>query len=319
MQPRQESPAELQPIDEPAASAVKVLLSAITDFTTEFRAAIERKFSLNGLSFTADIESIDPFDQVTDVEIRIILCGCAGSATVPFIGEAAFQLLVKQQIRRLEAPSLKCCQVVHEVILTLGELLQEMPVFGRYPDLRARFHTTVVTFLEKAMERTTTLVSDLVAMQTYYINARHPDFIGSDKATAILRERMNLAVEQKENPGFFASFFGIRGNAGTTPPRKTAPPTPHPQTADTEITKLLLRSYFALVQRDLADLVPKAIALGLVRHAAEELPCELLKELYDLEPGRMDALLVREESESDEVGPGARRTEGSYEDGGGGQ
>ena len=43
------------------------------------------------------------------------------------MGTAAFEIIVKQQIKRLEEPSLKCCQLVYdELIRILGQLLTKI-------------------------------------------------------------------------------------------------------------------------------------------------------------------------------------------------
>lgn len=46
---------------------------------------------------------------------------------------------------------------------------------------------------------------------------------------------------------------------------------------------MLLQSYYNIVKRTVADLVPKAIMLNLVQHTREELQRELLSELYKRE------------------------------------
>jgi hypothetical protein len=47
-----------------------------------------------------------------------------GSTPSLFVGTTAFEVIVKQQIKRLEEPSLKCCQLVYdELIRILGQLL----------------------------------------------------------------------------------------------------------------------------------------------------------------------------------------------------
>jgi replication fork clamp-binding protein CrfC len=44
-----------------------------------------------------------------------------------FVGTAAFEVIVKQQIKRLEEPSIKCCQLVYdELIRILGQLLSKV-------------------------------------------------------------------------------------------------------------------------------------------------------------------------------------------------
>ena len=47
-----------------------------------------------------------------------------GSTPALFVGTTAFEVIVKQQIKRLEEPALKCCQLVYdELIRILGQLL----------------------------------------------------------------------------------------------------------------------------------------------------------------------------------------------------
>ena len=58
------------------------------------------------------------------LERRLLIVGVQGSSPALFVGTAAFDVIVKQQIRRLEDPSLKCCQLVYdELIRILGEIL----------------------------------------------------------------------------------------------------------------------------------------------------------------------------------------------------
>lgn len=57
------------------------------------------------------------------------------------MGTTAFEVIVKQQIKRLEEPSLKCCQLVYdELIRILGQLLTKIvSVLFRYIHLEAIF------------------------------------------------------------------------------------------------------------------------------------------------------------------------------------
>jgi dynamin 1-like protein len=52
---------------------------------------------------------------------------------------------------------------------------------------------------------------------------------------------------------------------------------------EVEVIKLLLLSYFNIVKRTTADLVPKAIMLNLVQYTKDGLQRELLAELYKKE------------------------------------
>jgi dynamin 1-like protein len=57
---------------------------------------------------------------------------------------------------------------------------------------------------------------------------------------------------------------------------------------ETEVIKLLLLSYFNIVKRTTADLVPKAIMLKLVQTSRDDLQRELLAELYKKDAGEDD-------------------------------
>ena len=125
-----------------------VVLSTITDFTSEFRSAIDgntNDLSLNELSggarisfvfhelFNNGVRSIDPFDQVKDGDIRTILYNSSGSTPSLFVGTTAFEVIVKQQIRRLEEPGLKCCALVYEELIRI--LVQILTKTVSHPSL----------------------------------------------------------------------------------------------------------------------------------------------------------------------------------------
>ncbi|TFK46017.1 hypothetical protein OE88DRAFT_1668428 [Heliocybe sulcata] len=340
--------AELQSLGGPTGdgNSGNIVLSVITEFTSEFRSAIDgntNDLSLNELSggarisfvfhelFNNGVKSIDPFDQVKDGDIRTILYNSSGSTPALFVGTTAFEVIVKQQIKRLEDPGLKCSQLVYdELIRILGQLLGKIQAFRRYPALRERFNSVVVSFFKKAMTPTTKLVSDMVAMQACYINTTHPDFLNGHKAMAIVTDRLNankppppqadpksgklgpgqinnnrdLDVEsKKEEPSFFGSFFAnknqtVKKKGGAA--MEAPPPVIRPQSAlndrevmETEVIKLLIHSYYNIVKREMIDMVPKAISLTLVNFAKENLQRELLQELY--KPDVLDELLKESE------------------------
>jgi replication fork clamp-binding protein CrfC len=194
-----------------------VVLSVITEFTSEFRTVIDgntNDLSLNELSggarisfvfhelFNNGVKSIDPFDQVKDGDIRTILYNSSGSTPSLFVGTTAFEVIVKQQIKRLEEPSLKCCQLVYdELIRILGQLLVKVQAFRRYPALRERFNSVVVNFFKKSMAPTTKLVSDMVSMQACYVNTTHPDFLNGHKVCHVISIRCTYLFFHKLGHG----------------------------------------------------------------------------------------------------------------------
>ncbi|PVG02820.1 putative ember of the dynamin family of GTPase [Serendipita vermifera] len=338
--------AELTSLGGPMGdtNAGNVVLSVITEFTSEFRTMIDgntNDLAVNELSggarisfvfhelYNNGVRSIDPFDQVKDGDIRTILYNSSGSTPALFVGTAAFEVIVKQQIKRLEDPSVKCCQLVYEeLIRILGQLLNKVQSFRRYPALKERFNSVVINFFKQAMTPTLKLVTDMVAMQACYVNTTHPDFLNGHKAMAIIADRLNankpaqsipdpktgklapgtinnnkdLDVDpKKDEPSFFGSFFANKnqpkkkGAAMEAPPAVIRPQAAlnERETMETEVIKLLINSYFNIVKREMIDMVPKAITLTLVNHSKENLQRELLQELY--KPEVLDDLLRESE------------------------
>ncbi|KAJ9207065.1 hypothetical protein DTO164E3_339 [Paecilomyces variotii] len=314
--------------DSMLGNAANIVLNIITEFSNEYRTVLDgnnqelSSVELSGgarISFvfhelySNGIKAVDPFDQVKDIDIRTILYNSSGSSPALFVGTTAFELIVKQQIKRLEDPSLKCVSLVYdELVRILGQLLAKQ-LFRRYPMLKEKFHTVVIQFFKKAMEPTNKLVKDLIAMEACYINTGHPDFLNGHRAMAIVNERQNagkptpvdpktgkplppprsgspsldtMRGDTETNGGFFGSFFASKNKkkmAAMEPP----PPTlrasgtlSERENSEVEVIKLLIQSYFNIVKRTMIDMVPKAIMYTLVQYSKEEMQRELLENMY---------------------------------------
>ena len=57
-------------------------------------------------NFTTSISDIDPFDALTDDDIKTAIRNASSLRPNLFVPEVAFETLSKQQINRLESPSL---------------------------------------------------------------------------------------------------------------------------------------------------------------------------------------------------------------------
>jgi vacuolar protein sorting-associated protein 1 len=291
-----------------------IILNIITEFANEYRTVLDgnsTELSSNELSggarisfvfhelYSNGIKAIDPFEQVKDIDIRTILYNSSGSSPALFVGTTAFELIVKQQIKRLEEPSLKCVSLVYdELARILGQLLTKQ-LFRRYPQLKDRVHGVVISFFRKAMDPTNKLVRDLVSMETCYINTGHPDFLNGHRAMAIVNDRHNAAKPTQVDPktgkplapsvppragspslptdgsepnaGFFGSFFASKNKkkmAAMEPPPPTLKASgtlSERENQEVEVIKLLINSYFNITRRTMIDMVPKAIMLNLVQ------------------------------------------------------
>ncbi|SAM05508.1 hypothetical protein [Absidia glauca] len=294
---RQELAQLGDPLGDGSANQANLVLNIITEFCTEFRTIIDgnsndlSSFELSGgarISFVFHelyangVKSVDPLEQVKDVDIRTILYNSS--------------------------------------------------FFKRFPSLKDKFHQVVLSFFKKALNPTTKLVSDLVAMESCYVNTGHPDFLNGHQAIALVNEQLQsknqsaaastgdakqerrtpqqLALQTNQQPatptgagenGFFGSFFSGGNKAKKLGGMMDAPPQSLKATGalsereymETEVIKLLIQSYYNIVKRTMIDMVPKAIMLNLVSRAKKELQQELLTELYKADV--LDELL--EESE----------------------
>ena len=176
--------------------SANIILNIITEFCNDYRTVLEgsntdlSNIELSGgarISFvfhelySNGVKAVDPFDVVKDIDIRTILVNSSGPSPALFVGTQAFESIVKQQVRRLEEPSLKCVSLVYdELVRILSQLLQRQ-MFRRYPTLKEKFHSVVITFFKKTMDPTNKLVRDLVAMEACYLNTGHPDFLNDQR------------------------------------------------------------------------------------------------------------------------------------------
>jgi len=122
--------AELQTLgDSMLGNPANIILNIITEFSNEYRTVLEghsadlSSIELSGGAriafvyhelYSNGIKAVDPFDMVKDIDIRTILYNSSGSSPALFVGTMAFELIVKQQIKRLEEPSLKCVSLIYD-------------------------------------------------------------------------------------------------------------------------------------------------------------------------------------------------------------
>lgn len=179
-------------------NSANIILNIITEFTNEWRTVLDgnnNELSSTELSggarisfvfhelYSNGVKAIDPFDVVKDVDIRTILYNSSGSSPALFVGTTAFELIVKQQIKRLEDPSLKCISLVYDELVRILSQLLGKALYRRYPSLKEKMHGVVIAFFKKAMEPTNKLVRDLVNMEACYINTGHPDFLNGHRVS----------------------------------------------------------------------------------------------------------------------------------------
>lgn len=129
-------------------------------------------------TFGKTLDSIHPLTGLSKMDILTAIRNATGPRPALFVPEVSFELLVKRQIRRLEEPSLRCVELIHEemqrIIQHCGtEVQQEML---RFPKLHEKIIDVVTQLLRRRLPTTNVMVENLVQIELAYINTKHPDF-----------------------------------------------------------------------------------------------------------------------------------------------
>ncbi|GBM28262.1 Dynamin-1-like protein [Araneus ventricosus] len=129
-------------------------------------------------TFGRTLNSIHPLAGLTTLDILTAIRNATGTRPALFVPEVSFELLVKRQIRRLEDPSLRCVELVHEemqrIIQHCGTEVQQEII--RFPKLHEKIVDVVTHLLRRRLPATNSMVENLVAIELAYINTKHPDF-----------------------------------------------------------------------------------------------------------------------------------------------
>lgn len=188
----------------------QTLLQIITKFASSYCATIEgtaRNIETTELcggaricyifheTFGRTLDSIHPLSGLTTLDILTAIRNATGPRPALFVPEVSFELLVKRQIRRLEDPSLRCIELVHEemqrIIQHCGtEVQQEML---RFPKLHEKIVDVVTSLLRQRLPPTNVMVENLVAIELAYINTKHPDF---HREASLVSTLMHTHVEE---------------------------------------------------------------------------------------------------------------------------
>eukprot|EP00944_MAST-04C_sp_MAST-4C-sp1_P001880 g1880.t1 len=147
--------------------------------------------------FSKHIQNVDPFQCVTDMDIRTAIRNATGTRASLFVPEVSFELLVKSQIKRLEQPAQQCVDLVYDELQRVASQC-ESPEIMRFTNLRDQIVDVVNNMLRNRLVPTQNMISNLIMIELAHINTSHPDFIGGSRAVAQLMERMHRENMEKE-------------------------------------------------------------------------------------------------------------------------
>uniref|UniRef100_A0A8C7M9G4 Dynamin-1-like protein n=1 Tax=Oncorhynchus kisutch TaxID=8019 RepID=A0A8C7M9G4_ONCKI len=295
---------------EPVEDQSSTLLQLITKFAAEYCHTIEgtakyiettelcggaRICYIFHETFGRTLESVDPLGGLTTIDVLTAIRNATGPRPALFVPEVSFELLVKRQVKRLEEPSLRCVELVHE---EMQRIIQHCSNYStqellRFPKLHDAIVEVVTSLLRKRLPVTNEMVHNLVAIELAYINTKHPDFAD---ACGLMNNNIEEGVGgdksmlQTSNPG--SPQRGHAVNLLDVPVPVSRKLSAREQ-RDCEVIERLIKSYFLIVRKNIQDSVPKAVMHFLVNHVKDSLQSELVGQLY--KAGLLDDLLTESE------------------------
>ncbi|XP_072310902.1 dynamin-1-like protein isoform X2 [Eucyclogobius newberryi] len=328
---------------EPVEDQSATLLQLITKFATEYCNTIEgtakyietaelcggaRICYIFHETFGRTLESVDPLGGLSTIDILTAIRNATGPRPSLFVPEVSFELLVKKQVKRLEEPSLRCVELVHE---EMQRIIQHCSNYStqelqRFPKLHEAIVEVVTSLLRKRLPITNEMVHNLVAIELAYINTKHPDFADAcgvmnnnieeqrrnrmrELPTSVPRDKAPAAGPQGEQDGT-GNWRGMLRKGEDAPSSGPGSPlrgavnlldVPVPvarklssrEQRDCEVIERLIKSYFLIVRKNIQDSVPKAVMHFLVNHVKDSLQSELVGQLY--KSGLLNELLTESE------------------------
>uniref|UniRef100_A0A8C2PWD6 Dynamin-1-like protein n=1 Tax=Cyprinus carpio TaxID=7962 RepID=A0A8C2PWD6_CYPCA len=283
---------------EPVEDMSSTLLQLITKFATEYCNTIEgtakyiettelcggaRICYIFHETFGRTLESVDSLGGLTTIDVLTAIRNATGPRPALFVPEVSFELLVKRQVKRLEEPSLRCVELVHE---EMQRIIQHCSNYStqellRFPKLHDAIVEVVTSLLRKRLPVTNEMVHNLVAIELAYINTKHPDFADACGFFSSL-----LPTEQPPAEG--DGPMVCRGKRVPVARKLSAR-----EQRDCEVIERLIKSYFLIVRKNIQDSVPKAVMHFLVNHVKDSLQSELVGQLY--KPALLEDLLTESE------------------------
>ena len=195
-----------------------LILKLMTQFARDFVASIEgtsfdistkelcggaRVYYIFQDVFGQALASINPVQNLTVQDIRTAIRNSTGPRPSLFVPEAAFELLIKPQIKLLEPPSLRCVELVYEELMKICHNCTSSEL-QRFPRLHAQLIEVVSDLLRERLGPASEYVQSLIDIQAAYINTNHPTFVQDSASIAVhmresqQRKPLAPAVKQHE-------------------------------------------------------------------------------------------------------------------------
>ncbi|EPY27832.1 dynamin GTPase [Strigomonas culicis] len=192
-----------------------------TDATKELMGGARLDYIFNEC-FAAYVRSLSAKKDLTDEYIRINSRNMSGMHSSLFPSDNVFVALSKQQIARLEEPSVKCVSFVYEELLKIIDICASK--IERFPQLRQAVVSICQSMLLEFRAPTSAHVRTIISAERGFINTKHPEM-----EELAQRAFLNMYGSNAQGGAAGQQQPGQPGQPGQpAPPGQTGQPTPPP-------------------------------------------------------------------------------------------
>lgn len=264
------------------------------------------------------IEQLDVIRDISDHDIKTAMKNTEGITQALFLSQQAFESLVKQQIYKFSQSSQQCVEDIKKEMSNIF-LSVASEIILKYSNLRDAVVQSSNHVLEKNLEKTKTIVQNLLDIETSYVNVSHPDFNAAKIQADVYQKKVEvmsppaepIQPQQQQQPpplpkkktqkkskpkGLFGWLAGNESSSSEEEeeipiPQKQAPqvpqkqkielsPTDQKEVKDIQLMRELTKAYLQIVRTSVEDFIPKAIMHFLVNQTVKDLQNALIQDLY---------------------------------------
>ena len=188
--PSRQSAMVLEKLHGYAACFTKSVVGKSDDLSTSsLEGGARIHFVLQDI-FVKGLESLDPTRAMSEEDIRTAIQNAAGTKAVLLLPDDSFEVLVKQAIRKMSDPCVKCARIVHDELGRIARTLINQQNLQRYPRLAQSVEDATRDFLVEGLVPAESMINSLVECQLAHINTSHPDFVGGSQALRMAQQEL---------------------------------------------------------------------------------------------------------------------------------
>ncbi|KAJ6648895.1 Dynamin-1-like protein, partial [Pseudolycoriella hygida] len=251
------------------------------------------------------LAAIDPLEDVTNDEISKTILGSTAMESGLSVPEAAYQHIVKKQIRKLLQPCLECIRNVHKELQNTVQNCLDRDVSYRFPRLNKHLVGAVHKLLFDRLAKVIEMMEYHIEIESAFVTTSQQDFTKQMTDLMSKKNIMQRTIAQPvESMIFQDNKKSVNENAHSDSHQqsdmdrnavgssdfekkdlneKTAEQSKQTSTTepdDIEIVRSLISSYFEIVRQSIRDFVPKLLSYSMIYYVCDNLLIFLNEELH---------------------------------------